>query len=64
MRTVASLRPSFISPDSSHRLCAGGVYSFPLMSPALVEHLRFSQPQLTTIALAYVYIVVLQYLEG
>ncbi|KAK7693640.1 hypothetical protein QCA50_003209 [Cerrena zonata] len=33
-------------------LCAGGVYSFPLISPALVRHMKLTQPQLTTIALA------------
>ncbi|CAL1704917.1 unnamed protein product [Somion occarium] len=36
----------------TNALCAGGVYSFPLISPALVAHMKLTQPQLTTIALA------------
>jgi len=37
---------------AANALCAGGVFTFPLMSPALVAHLKLTQPQLTTIALA------------
>ncbi|TCD60535.1 putative monocarboxylate transporter mch1 [Steccherinum ochraceum] len=37
---------------AANALCAGGVYSFPLISPALVTHMKLTQPQLTTIALA------------
>lgn len=37
---------------AGNALWAGGLYSFPLFSPALVEHHHFTQPQLTTIALA------------
>ncbi|KAF9792757.1 MFS general substrate transporter [Thelephora terrestris] len=33
-------------------LCAGGVLTFPLMSPALAERMKFTQPQLTSIVLA------------
>ncbi|KAI6043419.1 MFS general substrate transporter [Pisolithus marmoratus] len=33
-------------------LCAGGIFCFPLISPALATHLKLTQPQLTTIALA------------
>lgn len=33
-------------------LCAGGIFTFPLMSPVLADHSKLSQPQLTTIALA------------
>ncbi|KAF6765100.1 MFS general substrate transporter [Ephemerocybe angulata] len=33
-------------------VCAGGIFTFPLMSPVLSEHLKLTQPQLTTIALA------------
>ncbi|KAI8998501.1 MFS general substrate transporter [Trametes punicea] len=37
---------------AANAICAGGVYSFPLIAPALVGRLKLSQPQLTTIALA------------
>lgn len=37
---------------AANALCAGGVFCFPLISPALVSHLKLTQPQLTTIALA------------
>ncbi|KAI0362273.1 MFS general substrate transporter [Trametes cingulata] len=37
---------------AANAICAGGVYSFPLIAPALVEKLKLTQPQLTTIALA------------
>ncbi|KAI6131925.1 MFS general substrate transporter [Pisolithus thermaeus] len=37
---------------TTNALCAGGIFCFPLMSPALAIHLKLSQPQLTTIALA------------
>ncbi|KAH7914976.1 MFS general substrate transporter [Hygrophoropsis aurantiaca] len=37
---------------AANAICAGGVFTFPLMSPALVTHLKLTQPQLTTIALA------------
>ncbi|KAH8106737.1 MFS general substrate transporter [Cristinia sonorae] len=37
---------------AANALCAGGVYSFPLISPGLVAYLKLTQPQLTTIALA------------
>ncbi len=33
-------------------ICAGGIFTFPLMSPVLAEHLKLTQPQLTTIVLA------------
>ncbi|KAI5983058.1 MFS general substrate transporter [Pisolithus albus] len=37
---------------AANALCAGGIFCFPLMSPALATHLKLTQPQLTTIALA------------
>ncbi|TFK86903.1 MFS general substrate transporter [Polyporus arcularius HHB13444] len=37
---------------AANAICAGGVYSFPLLAPTLVEHLKLTQPQLTTIVLA------------
>ncbi|KAL4068132.1 major facilitator superfamily domain-containing protein [Scleroderma yunnanense] len=37
---------------TANAICAGGVFCFPLMSPTLVSHLKLTQPQLTTIALA------------
>ena len=40
--------------DDCLRLCAGGVLTFPLMSPALATRMKFTQPQLTSIVLAYV----------
>ncbi|KAH0826915.1 MFS general substrate transporter [Lanmaoa asiatica] len=36
----------------ANALCAGGVFCFPIISPALAEHWKLTQPQLTTIALA------------
>ncbi|KAI5987318.1 MFS general substrate transporter [Pisolithus marmoratus] len=33
-------------------ICAGGIFCFPLLSPALATHLNLTQPELTTIALA------------
>ncbi|KIK97493.1 hypothetical protein PAXRUDRAFT_220299 [Paxillus rubicundulus Ve08.2h10] len=36
----------------ANAICAGGVYCFSLISPALAAHLKLTQPQLTTIALA------------
>lgn len=33
-------------------LCAGGIFTFPLLSPAMATHVKLSQPELTTIALA------------
>ncbi|KZT68203.1 MFS general substrate transporter, partial [Daedalea quercina L-15889] len=35
-----------------HRICAGGIYTFPLISPALVARMHLTQPQLSTIMLA------------
>jgi hypothetical protein len=32
-------------------LLAGGIFTFPLLSPVLALHLKLTQPQLTTIAL-------------
>ncbi|KAJ8593008.1 MFS general substrate transporter [Rhizopogon salebrosus TDB-379] len=37
---------------AANALFAAGVYTFPLISPALIAHLKLTQPQLTTIALA------------
>ncbi|KIJ16691.1 hypothetical protein PAXINDRAFT_168186 [Paxillus involutus ATCC 200175] len=37
---------------AANAICAGGIYCFPLISPALATHLKLTQPQLTTIALA------------
>ncbi|KAG0705902.1 MFS general substrate transporter [Suillus ampliporus] len=37
---------------AANALFGGGVFTFSLMSPALVAHLKLTQPQLTTIALA------------
>ncbi|KAI0082743.1 MFS general substrate transporter [Panus rudis PR-1116 ss-1] len=37
---------------AANALCAGGVFTFPLISPALVTHMKLTQPQLTTIAVA------------
>lgn len=36
------------------RFCAGGMFTFPLLSPALATYYKFSQTQLTTIILTYV----------
>ncbi|KAF8120805.1 MFS general substrate transporter [Boletus edulis] len=36
---------------AANAICAGGVFCFPIISPALVTHLKLTQPQLTTIAL-------------
>ncbi|KAF8552589.1 MFS general substrate transporter [Imleria badia] len=36
----------------ANAICAGGVFCFPMISPALATHLKLTQPQLTTIALA------------
>ncbi|KAF8838329.1 MFS general substrate transporter [Paxillus ammoniavirescens] len=36
----------------ANAICAGGIFCFPLISPALATHLKLTQPQLTTIALA------------
>ncbi|KAF9242096.1 MFS general substrate transporter [Melanogaster broomeanus] len=36
----------------ANALTAGGIFCFPLISPALVTHLKLTQPQLTTIAVA------------
>lgn len=36
----------------ANALCGGSIFTFSLMSPALVNHLKLTQPQLTTIALA------------
>lgn len=33
-------------------ICAGGIFTFPIISPVLSAHLKLTQPQLTTIALA------------
>ncbi|KAJ7046664.1 MFS general substrate transporter [Mycena alexandri] len=33
-------------------LCAGGVFTFPLLSPVLAERVKLTQPQLTSIVLA------------
>ncbi|KAJ7156094.1 MFS general substrate transporter [Mycena crocata] len=33
-------------------LCAGGVFTFPLLSPVLAQHVKLTQPQLTSIVLA------------
>lgn len=38
-------------------LFAGGIFVFPLLAPALIEHLKLTQPQLSSIALAYVGLV-------
>lgn len=37
---------------TANALTAGGIFTFPLISPALVTHLKLTQPQLTTIVLA------------
>ncbi|KIK49343.1 hypothetical protein CY34DRAFT_797291 [Suillus luteus UH-Slu-Lm8-n1] len=37
---------------AANALCGGSVFTFSLMAPALVDHLKLTQPQLTTIALA------------
>ncbi|KZT26282.1 MFS general substrate transporter [Neolentinus lepideus HHB14362 ss-1] len=37
---------------AGNALCAGGIFTFPLISPALATHLKLTQPQLTTIVLA------------
>ncbi|KAL5490294.1 hypothetical protein ACEPAI_5127 [Sanghuangporus weigelae] len=37
---------------AANALCAGGIFTFPLLSPSLAEHLKLTQPQLTTIVLA------------
>ncbi|PCH38118.1 MFS general substrate transporter [Wolfiporia cocos MD-104 SS10] len=37
---------------AANAICAGGFYTFPLISPTLVAKLKLSQPQLSTIMLA------------
>ncbi|TFK76555.1 MFS general substrate transporter [Pluteus cervinus] len=37
---------------AANALCAGGIFIFPLLSPALALKLKLTQPQLTTIVLA------------
>lgn len=37
---------------TANAVCAGGIYTFPLISPALVAHMKLSQLQLSTIMLA------------
>ncbi|KAA1474901.1 MFS general substrate transporter [Dentipellis sp. KUC8613] len=37
---------------AANALCAGGIFTFPLLSPSLALHLKLTQPQLTTIVLA------------
>ncbi|OCH95034.1 MFS general substrate transporter [Obba rivulosa] len=37
---------------AANAICAGGIYCFPLISPALSLHMKLDQLQLTTIALA------------
>ncbi|KAJ7940748.1 MFS general substrate transporter [Mycena leptocephala] len=37
---------------AANALCAGGVFTFPLLSPVLAQHVKLTQPQLTTIVLA------------
>ncbi|TFY79997.1 hypothetical protein EWM64_g4020 [Hericium alpestre] len=37
---------------AANAICAGGIFTFPLLSPALATHLKLTQPQLTTIVLA------------
>ncbi|KAJ7740720.1 MFS general substrate transporter [Mycena maculata] len=37
---------------AANALCAGGVFTFPLLSPVLAQHAKLSQPQLTSIVLA------------
>ncbi|KIP08793.1 hypothetical protein PHLGIDRAFT_126758 [Phlebiopsis gigantea 11061_1 CR5-6] len=37
---------------AANAVCAGGLFIFPLFSPALVQHHHFTQPQLTTIVLS------------
>ncbi|KAF8212358.1 MFS general substrate transporter, partial [Mycena galopus ATCC 62051] len=34
------------------RLCAGAIFTFPLLSPVLAKHVKLTQPQLTSIVLA------------
>ncbi|KAI0928599.1 hypothetical protein AcW2_004559 [Taiwanofungus camphoratus] len=36
----------------ANAICAGGIYTFPLISPALVARMKLTQPQLGTIMLA------------
>ena len=57
--SIAANAYDFLNPANSLslltsgiRLCAGGIFTFPLLSPALAEHLKLTQPQLTTIVLA------------
>ncbi|KAJ7273598.1 major facilitator superfamily domain-containing protein [Mycena haematopus] len=37
---------------AANALCAGSIFMFPLLSPVLAEHVKLTQPQLTTIVLA------------
>ncbi|TFK42691.1 major facilitator superfamily domain-containing protein [Crucibulum laeve] len=37
---------------AGNALCAGGIFTFPLVSPALASNSKLTQPQLTTIVLA------------
>ncbi|KAJ7489823.1 MFS general substrate transporter [Mycena galericulata] len=37
---------------AANALCAGGVFTFPLLSPVLAQHVKLTQPQLTSIVLA------------
>jgi hypothetical protein len=36
---------------TTRSLLAGGIFTFPLLSPVLAHHCKLTQPQLTTIAL-------------
>jgi hypothetical protein len=39
--------------SKSFSIIAGGIFIFPILSPTLALHLKFTQPQLTTIVLLW-----------
>ncbi len=51
MRMFSSYFRYLIDLLTACSLLAGGIFTFPLLSPGLALHLKFTQPQLTTIAI-------------
>ncbi|KZT11258.1 MFS general substrate transporter [Laetiporus sulphureus 93-53] len=52
-KSLSRLRSALICCSiAANAITAGGIYSFPLISPALVAHMKLTQPQLGTIMLA------------
>src|SRR6266702_5984598 len=53
MRMCFSLSDLLSFSFNSFSIFAGGIFIFPLLSPTLALHLKFTQPQLTTIVLLW-----------